>query len=107
MDDQNSAPLWPSIIATVSSAFTLVLGWLHVARREKEDAMNRAISSAQSAADEAEGAAENVRRDLEAHRLYAAERFAPKVEVKAEIDAMETRLNKRFDELLAAIKRQH
>ncbi|HRO04594.1 MAG TPA: hypothetical protein PLS69_13410, partial [Terricaulis sp.] len=102
----SSAPLWPLIIAMVSAAFSLVLGWLHLARRDKEAAMNRAIDAAQITANEAEADAENVRRDLESHRLYAAENFPRKADVKADIEAMETRLNKRLDELLAAI-RQH
>lgn len=98
-------PVWPTIVALLSAALTIVLGWLQLAARREVDAVNRK-------ADEADAAAEDARRDLEKHKLYAAEMYARKSEVKEELHAVERRLGEKLDEqkaLLREIKaqRQH
>lgn len=69
--------VWQGLLTLVA----IVLGWLHLSRRDESTALKRA-------AEEAAADAEEARRDLEKHKLFAAETYVR----KSELDAMETRL---------------
>lgn len=95
-------PSWPTIVAMLSAALSLVLGWLHLNRRAEVADMKGDIQKV-------DAEAENVRRDLEKHKLFAAESFALKRDVKDELAAMEARLGLKLDEqkeLLREIRTQ-
>lgn len=101
----DDAPVWQTIVALLSAFLSIVLGWLHIANRREGDHMKREI-------DEAGADAEDARRGLEQHKLYASETYARKNEVKEELHAMERRIVDRLEEqklLLREIKaqRQH
>ena len=98
-------PVWPTIVAILSAMLSLAMGWLALANRREVDHMKRDI-------DEATADAEDARRGLEQHKLFAAETYARKSEVKEELAATERRLVEKLDEhkaLLREIKaqRQH
>ena len=79
--------IWGAIVSFILA----VLGWREVDRRDKDGMMKKAIEDAAKDADEA-------RRALEAHKLYAAETFARKGDVDRLISQMEARLKQQLAE---------
>lgn len=73
--------LWQGVL-TIGS---LVLGWLHLARRQEMTDVKGAISKTQTIV-------AKTADDLVAHKLYAAETFARRAEVKEAIQQSEERV---------------
>lgn len=94
----------------------IVLSWLHVLQRDEVRGMKTAIAKAESTALDAKKAADEAKQSavviafeagkaLGDHKLYAAETFARKDEMKELIAALEERLGERFDDIRALIQR--
>lgn len=66
-----------------------LLGWHQLARRDGEAGMKKSI-------DEAAADAEDARRALEQHKLFAAETYARKADVDRTIEAAEKRLREQI-----------
>lgn len=81
----NAEHIWGAVV----TLFTLLLGWLHVERREEIKEMK--------------DDAEQTQRDLDKHKLYAAETFSRKTDVDRAIEAAEKRIK---DQLAAAQQAQ-
>ncbi|MFN3465303.1 MAG: hypothetical protein ACK4X1_14635 [Terricaulis sp.] len=74
------------LVLTVAA---VVLGWLHVLRREEVAEMKAAIARAENRAQAAE-------RALSEHKLFAAENFAKKPDVDRAIEKLEERISKQL-----------
>lgn len=81
------------ILAQVAlAAWSLVLSWLYLAKRDELSAMKSDISKANAEAEAASAAAAAGTKALDSHRLYASETFARRVEVKEALQETEARL---------------
>jgi uncharacterized coiled-coil DUF342 family protein len=66
--------------------WSLVLSWLHIAKRDEIADMKKAIEKALKRADDAHVAVADVSKALDSHRLFAAETFARRGELKEAIN---------------------
>lgn len=109
MNDGADQSLWQSIVAVLSACLSIVLGWLHIQHRAEVADMKADTAAAQKAADEAKQSAVQVAFEagqaLAEHKLYAAENFSRKDELKEQFKQLEERISARIDDVIELVKK--